>query len=150
VTPRSPTDPPGPSRCRALLETYHDLRAGHTAWVQRIHAVLFHQGAPALGEGTLRTEQGVAAPRAVSAAHLSPAGQLQVATAPEVIEALEGRLHVLRHQLLDAARHLTGAKVLAARRRCAGAARPYDPPARSQNPAAIRDRDQTQACPDQG
>jgi len=34
-----------PSRileCRALLELYHDLRAGHTAWAQRIHAVLFH------------------------------------------------------------------------------------------------------------
>ena len=30
--------------------------------------------------------------------------------------ALEARMHVLRHQLLDAARHLTGAeKVLAAR-----------------------------------
>ena len=40
-----------PSRiveCRALLELYHDLRAEHTAWAQRIHAVLFHQGAPAL------------------------------------------------------------------------------------------------------
>ena len=36
---------------RALLETYHDLRAEHTAWVQRIHAVLFHQGAPAAGRG---------------------------------------------------------------------------------------------------
>ena len=36
--------------CRALLETYHDLRAEHTGWVQRIHAVFFHQGAPALGE----------------------------------------------------------------------------------------------------
>jgi transposase len=101
--------------CRALLETYHDLRAGHTAWVQRIHAVLFHQGAPALGEGTLRTEQGLAALRAVPAAHLSPAGQLQAATALEVTGALETRLHVLRHQLLQAARHLAGAKVLAAR-----------------------------------
>ena len=40
--------PPGHIlECRALLETYHDLRAEHTAWVQRIHAVLFHQGAPA-------------------------------------------------------------------------------------------------------
>ena len=87
----------------------------HTAWVQRIHAVLFHQGAPALGEGALRTEQGLAALRAVSAAHLSPAGQLQVATALEVIAALEARLHELRHQLLEGARHLTGAKVLAAR-----------------------------------
>ena len=108
--------PPGHIlECRALLETYHDLRAGHTAWVQRIHAVLFHQGAPALGEGTLRTEQGLAALRAAAAAHLSPAGQLQVATALEVIEALETRLHELRHELLDAARHLAGAKVLAAR-----------------------------------
>ena len=36
---------------RALLETYHDLRREHTAWVQRIHAVFFHQGAPALEIG---------------------------------------------------------------------------------------------------
>ena len=75
--------------CRALLETYHDLRAEHTAWVQRIHAVLFHQGAPALGEGTLRTEQGLAALRAAAAAHLSPAGQLQVATALDMTDMLE-------------------------------------------------------------
>src|SRR5712692_5748630 len=82
---------------------------------RRSCAVLFHQGAPALGEGTLRTEQGLAALRAAAAAHLSPAGQLEVATALEVTEALEARLHAVRHQLLDAARHLTGAKVLAAR-----------------------------------
>ena len=97
-----------------MLELYNDLRREHTAQAQRIHAVLFHQGAPALGAGTLRTEQGVAALRE-AAAHLSPAGQLQVATALEVLEALEARMHVVRHQLLDAARHLTGAKVLAAR-----------------------------------
>ena len=100
---------------RALLETYHDLRAAHTAWVQRIHAVFFHMGAPALGEGALRTEQGLAALRAAAAAHLSPAGQLQVATALDMIAATEARLAPLRHQLADAARHLTGAKVLAAR-----------------------------------
>ena len=81
---------------------------------RRSCAVLFHQGAPALGAGTLRTGQGVAALRE-AAAHLSPAGQLQVATALEVLEALEARMHVVRRQLLDAARHLTGAKVLAAR-----------------------------------
>jgi len=108
--------PPGHIlECRALLETYHDLRREHTAWVQRIHAVLFHQGAPALGVGTLRTGQGVAALRAAADDCLSPAGQLQVATALEVIEALEARMHVVRHQLTDAARHLTGARVLAAR-----------------------------------
>jgi transposase len=101
--------------CRALLETYHDLRRERTAWAQRVHAVFFHQGAPQLGEGALRTEQGLAALRAACTAHLSPAGQLQVATALDMIAALETRLHLLRHQLLDAARHLTGARVLAAR-----------------------------------
>jgi transposase len=101
--------------CRALLETYHDLRREHTAWVQRIHAVFFHQGAPALGEGVLRTEQGLAGLRAAAAAHLSRAGQLQVATALDMLAATEDRMEVLRTQLRDAARHLTGAKVLAAR-----------------------------------
>jgi transposase len=100
---------------RALLETYHDLRRAHTAWVQRIHAVFFHQGAPPLGEGALRTEQGLAALRAAAAAHLSPAGQQQVATALDMLAATEARLGPLRHQLRDAAAHLRGAKVLAAR-----------------------------------
>jgi transposase len=107
-----------PSRileCRALLETYHDLRAEHTAWVQRIHAVFFHQGAPALGDGALRAGRDLQAVRAAAAAHLSPAGQLQVATALDVLAALEAQLGVLRHQLVDAARHLAGAKVLAER-----------------------------------
>ena len=57
--------------CRALLETYHDLRAEHTAWVQRIHAVFFHQGGPALGEAALRTGDDLEALRAAAAAHLS-------------------------------------------------------------------------------
>ena len=101
--------------CRALLETYHDLRAEHTAWVQRIHAVFFHQGAPALGDGALRTDRDLEALRAAADAHLSPAGQLQVATALDMLAALEARLDVLRHRLLAAARHLTGARVLAER-----------------------------------
>ena len=108
--------PPGHIlECRALLELYNDLRRERTAWAQRIHAVLFHQGAPALGEGALRTERGVAGLRAAAAAHLSPAGQLQVATALQVLEALEEQMLTVRRQLLAAARHLTGAKVLAAR-----------------------------------
>ena len=108
--------PPGHIlECRALLETCHDLRAGHTAWVQRIHVVFFRQGAPALGDGALRTGKDLAALRAATATHLSPVGQLQVAVSLEVLEALEARMHQVRHQLLAAARHLTGAKVLAAR-----------------------------------
>src|SRR5437773_5778787 len=100
---------------RALLETYHDLRRAHTAWVQRIHAVFFHQGAPPLGEGVLRTEQGLAGLRAAGAAHLSAAGQLQVATALDMLAATEARMGPLRKQLRDTARHLTGARVLEAR-----------------------------------
>src|SRR5262249_49832664 len=108
---------------RALPETCHDLRAEHTAWVQRIHAVFFHQGAPRLGEGALRTERGLAGLRAAAAAHLSPAGQLQVATAVDMLAAAAAgaRLGPLRRQLPGAARHLGGAKVLAARLYGAGA-----------------------------
>jgi len=83
--------------------------------VQRIHAVFFHQGAPRLGEGALRTGQGLAALRAAAAAYLSPAGQLQVATALDMLAAIEARMDMVRTQLRAAARQLTGAKVLAAR-----------------------------------
>jgi transposase len=108
--------PPGHIlECRALLELYHDLRAEHTAWVQRIHAVFFHQGGPQLGAGALRTRQGAAAVRAAAAAHLSPAGQLQVATALDMLACLEGHLEELRRRLVDTARHLTGARELSAR-----------------------------------
>jgi len=108
--------PPGHIReCRALLETCHDLRREHTAWVQRIHAVFFHQGAPPLGEGALRTDQGLAGLRAAAAAHLSPAGQQQVATALDMLAATEAQLGPLRRQLRQAAAHLRGAKVLAER-----------------------------------
>ena len=108
--------PPGHIlEARALLELYHDLRTGHTAWVQRIHAVFFHQGGPPLADDALRTEQGLAKLRAAAAAHLSAAGQLQVATALDMLTAVEARMGPLRKQLRDTARHLTGARVLAAR-----------------------------------
>jgi hypothetical protein len=96
--------------CRALLEAYHDLRREHTAWIERIHAVFFHQGAPRLGEGALRTDRGLAALRQAAACHLSPAGQLQVATALDMLAAVEARMDTLRQQLLHAARHLAGAR----------------------------------------
>jgi transposase len=80
--------------------------------VQRIHAVFFHQGAPRLGEGTLRTAKGLAELRAAAAAHLSPAGQLQVATARDMLACLEARQDAVRRHLLAAARHLAGAKAL--------------------------------------
>src|SRR5262249_43287597 len=83
------------------------------------HAVFFHQGAPPLAEGMLRTEPGLAALQAAAAAHLTGAGQQQVATAVDMLAATEAQLGPLRHQLRDAAQHLTGAKVLP--RRLSGA-----------------------------
>jgi transposase len=64
--------PPHVLECRALLQAYHDLRAEHTAWAQRIQAVLFHHGAPRIG--ALSTAEG-AARLAGLAAGLSAAGQ---------------------------------------------------------------------------
>jgi transposase len=107
--------PPQILECRALLEAYHALRGQHTGWVQRLHAVFFHQGAPALAPGVLRTDAGLAAVRAAAAEHLSPAGQLQVATALDMLASLETHLGVLRRQLLQYARDLAGARELSAR-----------------------------------
>jgi hypothetical protein len=100
---------------RALQEAYHALGREHTAWLQRIHAVFFHQGAPALGEGALRGTGGLAAVAAAATAHLSPAGQQQVAVAVAMLACLQAQMHALRHRLLDAARHMRGARVLAER-----------------------------------
>ena len=96
---------------RALLETYRALRIEHTGWVQRIHAVLFHQGAPRLGNG-LHSEQGRAELAAVAATQLSPAGQQQVRVAIEMLTATEQQLATVRADLLRVARHLKGARVL--------------------------------------
>jgi transposase len=103
--------PPGHVlECRALLELYHDLRAEHTGWVQRAHAVLFHQGAPAFHDLS-RAE----APRQLAElarAHLSPAGQLQIATCLRMLAVLEEELAAVRRKLTAAARRLRGAKIL--------------------------------------
>jgi transposase len=97
---------------RALLELYHDLRREHTAWIQRIHAVCFHQGTEAL---SLSTEADRAHLRQVAAAQLSPAGQLQVDTYLQMLQALETHLAGVRRRLVAAAGHLRGPKVLTER-----------------------------------
>jgi transposase len=98
--------------CRALLELYHDLRRAHTGWVQRVHAVCFHQGAEELGAGAMSTEEGLARLRRIAAEQLSPAGQVQVATSLDLLGVLEGQLDTIRRRLLAPARHLRGARAL--------------------------------------
>jgi transposase len=106
--------PPGHIlECRALLQLHHDLRSEHTGWVQRVHAVLFHQGAPAfhnLGQPSAPQQL-----TALAQAHLSPAGQLQVATCLQMLAGLEDQLAAVRRQISAAARRLRGARVLADR-----------------------------------
>lgn len=97
---------------RALLETYHELSEAHTGWVQRIHAVLFHQGAPSLA-GSLNSAAGQAKLAEIAAGQLSPVGQLQVAVALEMMAAIDVHLDALRARIRQAARRLYGAKVLA-------------------------------------
>jgi transposase len=99
--------------CRALLELYHDLRAEHTGWVQRVHAVLFHQGAPAFGD--LRRAAAPAELAELARTHLSPAGQLQISTYLRMLAGLDGELAAVRRRVTAAARHLHGARVLADR-----------------------------------
>jgi transposase len=97
--------------CRALLECYHDLRAEHTAWVQRVHAVLFHQGAPVFHD--LSRADAPQQLAGLARGCLSPAGQAQISTCLRMLAALEAELAGMRHRLLAAARRLHGAKVLA-------------------------------------
>lgn len=97
---------------RALLELYHALRREHTAWVQRIHAVGFHQGAEHLGAGGVSTVEGRERLVEIAAGQLSPAGQVQVATGIEMLEATERQLEQIRGQLVGIARHVRGAKTL--------------------------------------
>ena len=98
---------------RALLGCYHDLRRDHTAWLQRIHAVLFHQGATACPQ--LNTSAGRAQLATVTAEQLSAAGRTQVAAAVLMLEATEAQMDILRRQLLTTARHMHGPRVLAER-----------------------------------
>jgi transposase len=96
--------------CRALLELYHGLRREHTAWVQRIHAVLFHQGAPVFCD--LSRADAPAELAELARAHLSPAGQAQVMVSLRMLGMLEAELGAVRRRLLAAARQLRGARVL--------------------------------------
>ncbi|MGH3403912.1 MAG: IS110 family transposase [Streptosporangiaceae bacterium] len=98
---------------RALLETYHDLRREHTAWLQRVHAVLFHQGAPVFHD--LSRAEAAQQLTEVAAAHLSLSGQQQIALYLRMLEATARESDALRRQLVKAAGQLKGARELSAR-----------------------------------
>jgi transposase len=97
---------------RANLELYKDLRDEHTAWVQRIHAQLFHQGVPALGTGGVSSPAGRAVLEAGEG--LSAAGRQSVAVALRMLDALDTELDALHHQIRTFARQQPGCVALQA------------------------------------
>jgi transposase len=97
---------------RALLELYHDLRRDHTAWLQRVHAVCFHQGTQDLGNDGVGSDAARARLADIAAEQLSPIGQLQVATYLAMMRVLDEQLDQRRRQLVALSRHLRGAKAL--------------------------------------
>jgi transposase len=102
--------PPAVLDWRQALETYHDLRVQHTAWVQRIHAVCFHQGAPPCGD--LSTAAGLARLGHACRELLTPAGARQVAVALAQPDLAELQIGQQRAALTAVARHVTGPVVL--------------------------------------
>ncbi len=110
---RLPTSwiPPEPVReMRAILELYKDLRDEHTAWVQRVHAILFHQGVPQLGTGQVTSPSGRA--RLEAAEGLSPAGRQAVTVALRVMDALDAELDRLYRQIRSVANGQPGCRAL--------------------------------------
>src|SRR3954464_14780772 len=96
---------------RARLQLFKDLREEHTAWVQRIHAILLHQGAPALTGDLLGADNRRRLP---AGEQLSPAGREAVATALRMLDALDAELTPLRRQIAAFARRQPGCQALQA------------------------------------
>src|SRR5829696_9525963 len=82
---------------RARLQLFKDLREEHTAWIQRVHAILLHQGAPAIAGDLLGADN---RRRLEAADELSPAGRQAVASALRILDALDAELVPRACQLL--------------------------------------------------
>jgi transposase len=96
---------------RAKLELFRDLREEHTAWVQRIHAILLHQGAPAIAGDLLGADN---RRRLEAGEQMSSAGRQAVATALRILDALDAELVPLRREIAGFARRQPGCKALQA------------------------------------
>lgn len=106
--------PPEQAReLRVLLQLYRDLREEHTAWAQRIHATLFHQGVPGLA-GRLSDPQVRALLEHGEDIGLSPAGAQAVAAALRRMDDLDAALAPVHAQIAAFSRRQPGCKALAA------------------------------------
>jgi transposase len=92
---------------RTLVRLRKTLIDQRTAWQQRIHAQLFHQGAP--GGLRLRTHAGR---EALRRAELSPAGRELVALGLRMLDSFDRELAPLDRQLRAYARRQPGCRAL--------------------------------------
>ena len=79
---------------RTLVRLYHQLMTSRRRWLQRIHAHLFHQGAPPVSG--LTSEEGH---QILSQADLSPSGRRYVTEAIGIVDDLSSRIETLRDDL---------------------------------------------------
>jgi transposase len=96
---------------RARLQLFKDLREQHTAWIQRLHAILLHHGAPAASGDLLGLDN---RRRLEAGEGLSPAGRQAVATALRILDALDAELDPLRKQIAAFADRQPGCRALQA------------------------------------
>jgi transposase len=92
---------------RATIRLYKDLLEERTAWLQRVHATLFHQGVPVIAK--LTTPEGA---ERLAAADLSAAGRQAVAVGLRQIQRLSGEMAPLREQLADLSARQVGCRAL--------------------------------------
>jgi transposase len=105
--------PPEQAReLRVLLQLYRDLCEEHTAWAQRIHATLFHQGVPGLA-GRLADPRARARLEHGQDIGLSPAGAQAVQVALARMDDLEAVLTPVHARIAGFARRQPGCKALA-------------------------------------
>jgi transposase len=93
---------------RTLVRCYKALADEHTAWLQRVHATLFHHGVPA--------ERNLLAPhrreRLERGSGLSPAARQLVTVALRMLDQLDAELDLLRAKLTRFARRQPGCRAL--------------------------------------
>ena len=94
---------------RTKVRLYKSLVDERTGWIQRIHAQVFHQGAPPQ-PGLLTTDGRIR----LKAAELSPAGAAAVDVALGMIDAITAASEPLREEMAVFSRHALGCRALRA------------------------------------
>jgi transposase len=94
---------------RAKVRLYKDLADQRTGWQQRMHATLYHLGAPAQ-RGLLSGDRD----RLARIEGLSPAARQAITVALSMIEALDAQIGPLRAELIGFARRQPGCRAIAA------------------------------------